>query len=96
MRVFMRINIPVEAGNDAIRDGSLARLIEAFLDKAKPQSAHFGVEDGERTMFVVFDLTSPADIPSLCEPLFQGLDARIHFQPVMDLADLQSGLAQLA
>jgi hypothetical protein len=95
MRVFMRVNIPAEAGNKAIKDGSLGKIVEAFMAKTKPESAHFGVESGERTMFVVFDLASPAEIPVICEPLFQGFGATIHFQPVMDLADLQKGLASL-
>jgi len=95
MRIFMRVNIPAEAGNRAIKDGALGPILEAFMAKAKPQSAHFGVEDGDRTMFIVFDLASPAGIPMLCEPLFQGLGAKVHFQPVMDMADLQKGLAAL-
>jgi hypothetical protein len=93
MRVFMRASIPTETGNRTIKDGSLPKIIDAFMQKAKPETAFFGVDGGERTMFVVFDLASPADVPGLCEPLFQGLDAAIDLQPVMDMADLQKGLS---
>ena len=95
MRTFARISIPTEAGNQAIKDGSLPKILGAFMEKTKPESAHFGVDGGERTMFIVFDLASPADVPVIFEPLFQGLGAEVDMQPVMDLADLQKGLASL-
>jgi hypothetical protein len=95
MRVLATVNIPVEAGNRAIKDGSLPQIIDAFMAKAKPESAVFGLGGGQRTMFVVFDLASPADIPVLFEPLFMGFDAAIDIQPVMDAADLQKGLSSL-
>jgi hypothetical protein len=95
MRTFAKVNIPVEAGNSAIKSGELPKVIEAFMAKTKPETAFFGVDGGMRTMFVVFDLASPADIPVIFEPLFVGLGAQVHMQPVMDAADLQRGLSGL-
>ncbi|HEY3797378.1 MAG TPA: hypothetical protein VGL58_03425 [Caulobacteraceae bacterium] len=96
MRVFCRVNIPAHTGNVAIKDGTLPQLMEGFMAKIQPEAAYFGLEAGHRTMFVVFDLKDPSDIPVIFEPLFQGLDAEVHWQPVMDRADLAKGLAAAA
>jgi hypothetical protein len=95
MRVLAKVSIPVEAGNRAIKDGSLPQILDGFMSKTKPETAFFGLDAGKRTVFVVFDLASPADIPPLFEPLFMGFDAQVDIQPVMDAADLQKGLSSL-
>jgi hypothetical protein len=95
MRVFVKVEIPVVAGNAAIKDGTLPKIIQAFLEKTKPEISFFGVERGHRTMFAVFDLADLSDIPVIAEPLFMGLGANIDIQPVMELADLQKGLAKV-
>jgi hypothetical protein len=95
MRVMLKMQVPVVAGNKAIEDGSLPRLIQEFMEKAKPEAAYFGAFEGKRTMIAVFDLASPAQIPPLAEPFFMGLDATWELTPVMDAADLQTGLSGL-
>jgi hypothetical protein len=95
MRILVKANIPAEAGNRAIKDGSLPQILEAFLAKTRPEAAYFGIESGKRTMFVVLDLPSPADVPPFFEPLFMGFDAQIDLQPIMTLDDLRKGLSSL-
>ena len=95
MRVFARVNFPVSRGNAAIKDGTLAKVVDAFMARVQPELAFFGLEAGHRTMFVVFDLKDTADIPVIFEPLFQALEAELHWQPVMSQADLQKGLSSL-
>jgi hypothetical protein len=95
MRVFARVNIPVSRGNAAIQDGTLGKVMDGFVAKVQPEAIYFGVEAGHRTMFAVFDLKDTADIPAIFEPLFQGFDAEVHWQPVMNQADLQKGLSSL-
>jgi hypothetical protein len=95
MRVFARVNFPVSRGNATIHDGTLAKVLEAFTARVQPEAVYFGLEAGHRTMFTVFDLKDASDIPSIFEPLFQALDAELHWQPVMNQADLQKGLSKL-
>jgi hypothetical protein len=95
MRVMMRVHIPVEKGNSAIADGHLPAVIQRFSEMAKPEAMYFGTSNGERTMFAVFDMVSPTDIPRIAEPFFNTLNAHLDWQPCMDLADLQAGLAKL-
>ncbi|HEY1447939.1 MAG TPA: DUF3303 family protein [Caulobacteraceae bacterium] len=91
----MRVEIPVEAGNEAIASGTLGAVIQGFNEKAKPEALYFVAAHGARTMFAVFDMASPVDIPSIAEPFFTKLKARLEWQPCMDLADLQAGLAKV-
>jgi len=94
MRMLMRVHIPVETGNAAIADGRLPSVIQNFSDMAKPEALYFATSNGERTITAVFDLASPSDIPRIAEPFFTKLNAHLDWQPCMDLADLQAGLAK--
>jgi len=93
MRVMARVSIPVEAGNRAIKDGSLARAIQATVDKWKPEASYFATFDGKRTAYFVFDMVDQAQVPPFCEPLFDALDATVQVVPAMNAGDLTKGLS---
>ena len=95
MRILMRVEIPVEAGNAAVSNGILGEVVQNFRDAAKPEALYFAAGDGMRTVYAVFDLPTPSDIPRIAEPFFTKLLARIEWQPCMDFADLQAGLAKV-
>ena len=95
MRMFLKVQLEVEAANRAIKDGSLPKIIQGFMEAAKPEGAWFTALDGKRTMVAVFDLASTADIPPLAEPFFTAVNATIELSPAMDAADLQAGLSKL-
>lgn len=95
MRMMLKILIPAEAGTHAIRDGSMAKLLEGTLNKLKPEAAYFVAEDGLRTAMIFFDLKDTSEIPGIAEPLFAGLNAKIELQPVMNADDLKKGLSGL-
>ncbi len=92
MRVLMTAQVGLEEGNQAIKDKSLPKVLKSVLDRVKPEAAYFGSTEGLRTAFVVFDLKEPSDIPSIAEPLFQELGAKVSFMPVMDFEDVQTGM----
>ena len=96
MRTMMKVSIPVEAGNKAINDGSLPKIMGSLLERLKPEAAYFGTEHGKRTAFIVFDFNDVTDMPTIAEPLFMGLNADVTYLPVMNATDLQSGLKKLA
>ena len=81
-----------DAANAAVKDGSLPKLMRAALDELKPEAAYFCTQDGRRTAFIVFDLQSASDMPSIAEPLFMGLNASVDFSPCMNADDLRIGL----
>ena len=88
MRMMMEVRIPVEAGNDAIKDGSLMKIMQTSMAELKPEAAYFISREGERCGIMVFDMTDASQIPGIAEPFFLGLEAKVTFQPVMNAADL--------
>lgn len=94
MRVRLKIQIPVEAGNKSIKDGQLPKIIESALTTLKPEAAYFFAENGKRTVELFLDLKDVSQIPAIVEPLFMGLNASVDFTPVMNADDLRAGLRQ--
>jgi len=96
MRMMMKVSIPIEAANKAVRDGSVKEIMRTTLEALRPEAAYFFPAEEGRTMLLFVDVKEPSDIPAMGEPLFQGLSARISFTPVMNLQDFQAGMAKLA
>jgi hypothetical protein len=94
MRTMLKLQFPVAAGNAAIKDGRLGKVISETLDRLKPEAAYFTTMDGDRGGFIVFDLQNVDDIPSIAEPFFTELDAKVQFTPVMTAEDVQRGVAK--
>ena len=96
MRTMLTIRVPVQAGNRAIKDGTLAKTMEAMGQRLKPEASYFYPVDGLRAAMFVFDMKDPSEIPQIAEVLFQNLEAEVSFTPVMNRDDLQKGLAASA
>jgi len=96
VRIMLKISMAVEAGNRAIKDGSLPKLMNSAMERLHPEAAYFYAEGGKRTAQMVFDMKDPSQIPSIVEPFFMGLDAEVSITPVMNAADLKAGLEAAA
>jgi hypothetical protein len=94
MRMLMKVQIPTESGNDAIKDGSLPQIVGSTLEALKAEAAYFTAEDGMRTALIFFEMSDSSEIPSAAEPLFIGMGARITFAPVMNAQEMQAGVAK--
>jgi hypothetical protein len=94
MRMMLRAVMDTEKGNEAIRNGSLGKIIEGVVEQIQPEAAYFAGENGQRACFMVFDMTDSSQLPVISEPLFQSGGARITITPCMNLDDLQKGLTQ--
>ena len=92
MRTMLRITMPVETANKAIKDGSLARTFETMTAELNPEASYFYPENGRRAAIFVFDMTDSSQIPSVAEPFFLNLDATVELYPVMNADDLKKGL----
>jgi hypothetical protein len=92
MRMMLKIVIPTEIGNQAIKNGSLHKIFEATMSKLKPEAAYFVAENGLRSAMMFFDMKDASEIPVIAEPLFAGLNARLQLLPVMNADDLKKGL----
>jgi hypothetical protein len=95
MRVMMKVQLPAEAGNRALKEGLLAKTVMGFVEKAKPEACYFMPEGGKRSMVFFFQLDDPTSIPACAEPFFTGLNAEVQMTPVMNLEELKKGLDKL-
>ena len=62
------------------------------MERLRPEATYFFTVDGNRSFMMVFDLQDPSEIPAIAEPLFNGMNAKVEFTPVMNAEDLQKGL----
>ena len=88
MRVMLRVELPVETANAAMKDGSLTKTIGSILEEQKPEAAYFLASNGKRTGLLVLDLKDPSQIPELTEPWMLAFNASVEIQPVMIPEDL--------
>lgn len=92
MRTLLRVTCETAASNKAIVDGTLGRVMQSTMEKIQPEASYFLSNEGCRSGFMVFDLKDPSDIPSIAEPFFLSLNAKVEFSPVMNAEDMQKGL----
>jgi len=96
MRTLLTVQIPVAAGNRAIKDGTLPQIIGKFVERFKPEACYFTSNSGQRAGLFVVDVKDPSDLPSLAEPFFLQLDASITTSICMNLEDMRAGVEKAA
>jgi hypothetical protein len=95
MRLMLTVQIPTEAGNAAIKDGSLPQIVGVALESLKAEAAYFTDTDGMRTALIFFEMADSSGIPPAVEPFFQGLNAKIKLSPVMNADELRAGVGKV-
>src|SRR5258707_15214808 len=89
MRMLLRVSIPVDTGNAAVKAGTLGTTIEKILADLKPEAAYFlADDDGQRSGSVVFDMKDTSQIPAIAEPWFLAFNAKVSLRPIMNPQDL--------
>ncbi|CAL9510316.1 hypothetical protein [Streptomyces sp. enrichment culture] len=96
MRLLVKANVDTERSNELIHNGRMPELIKSTLERVKPEAVYFAPLDGHRTMLMVVDLPDSSKIPPTLDALFTDLNAYVEVTPVMNLEELQRGLAELA
>ena len=95
MRMMVTVRVPVQKGSATIKDGTLPRVIKSTLERIKPESAYFFLENGKRTMRAVFDMTNENEMVPAFEPLLMELDAEIELIAVMTADELAAGFGAM-
>lgn len=90
MRMIMKVRIPVEAGNAAVKNGTLGAKIGQILEGMKPEAAYFAEEDGQRTGYIFFDMQHQSELPKIAEPWFLAFNADLTVRPAMKPEDLEA------
>ena len=99
MRFLVKVSIPVEAGNAAVKAGKLGATIQSILADQKPEAVYFTDDNGQRTGFLFLEMKNASQIPAIAEPWFLAFNAGIEFHPVMvpdDLAEAGSAISPKA
>jgi hypothetical protein len=87
--MLLRVSIPVEAGNAAVKAGTLSSTVQQILADLKPEASYFFADDnGNRSGSIVFDMKDSSEIPAIAEPWFLAFNAKVSFRPVMSPEDL--------
>src|SRR5580692_11377619 len=88
MKFLLTASMSGEAGNNLAKQGKLGSSIQAVLEAIKPEAVYFGAKDGMRTMYAIVEMQDASQIPSIAEPLFLTMNAKIDLIPVMTPAGL--------
>lgn len=91
MRMMLRVHIPTDTGNSAVKQNQLGATIHRILEQMKPEAAYFTEDEGMRTGFIVFDMQDSSQLPGFAEPWFLAFNARVTFRPAMTVQDLAAG-----
>jgi hypothetical protein len=91
MRMMMKVNLPVETANAAVRNGTLGPTIQKILADLKPEAAYFSEDNGMRTGYIVFQMTESSELPGVAEPWFLAFNASLTVKPAMTPQDLAAG-----
>lgn len=91
MRFLMKVIMPTETGNKLVKKGKLGETLQKILGDIKPEAAYFLSENGQRTGYLIVNMTKESEIIKYAEPFFLALDAQVEYVPVMTPADIEAG-----
>jgi hypothetical protein len=93
MHTLIKITMSdVEAANASIKDGRFKNIVDHLSKKFSPEFTGFYAENGFRSAIFIVKMQSSSMIPSIAEPFFLNLNARVEFFPMMDMLELSEGL----
>ena len=95
MRFMITCRIPVEKGNELVKNGTLGPTVQSIMEDLEPEAAYFIDVDGARGAHIVVEMEEASQIPPLVEPLMLALGAEIEVHPVMVLEDLGKATAEI-
>ncbi len=95
MRMMLRISMPTDGSNRALKEGLVAKLVQQTVETLRPESCYFGPEGGQRTAYFFFDMKDSSQMPAIAEPWYLATNALIDIQPVMNAEELRAGLDRI-
>lgn len=84
----MKVRMPIEKGNEALKDPQFGHKMNDLLAEIKAEAAYFTTMCGERGAYIVVNMNDASEMPGIAEPFFLWLNADVDFYPVMRPEDL--------
>jgi len=88
MRYLVKFHIPIDAGNEALRDPEFGAKMQQLLSEINAEAAYFTAVNGQRGGYIIVNFDDASKIPAIAEPLFFWFKADVEFIPVMLPEDL--------
>ena len=88
MRFLIKVTLPVEQANAAIKEGRLGQTIGAILEEQKPEAAYFTEMGGQRTALIFVNLEETSQIVNFAEPWWLAFGGSVEWHPAMNPEDL--------
>ena len=63
MRFMITCRIPVEKGNELVKNGTLGPTVQSIMEDLQPEAAYFVDVDGARGAHIVVDMEEASQIP---------------------------------
>ena len=95
MRFLLRATIPVEVGNEMVRDPDMGKKMDQIMGDIKPEAAYFCLESGQRTIYLVITMDDSHQLPSIIEPLWHTWEADVELIPAMTQEDFAKAMPLL-
>jgi len=96
MRMLLKVKIPHDKFNAAVKDGSAGKKMQRILAELKPEAVYFTEHEGHRGPILIVDVAEPSRVPTFTEPWFLQFNADCEFHIVMSPEDLaKAGLDEL-
>lgn len=94
MHTLLKVTMcDVRAANEAISEGRLQKLIQDISKIIKLEASFFYSDQGYRCGLMIFDMKDASQIPSIAEPFFIELNAKVEIIPAMSSDELTKGLS---
>ena len=88
MRFMITCRIPVEKGNELVKNGTLGPTVQSIMEDLKPEAAYFVDIEGARGADIIVNMDDASQIPAFVEPLFLALGATVQVPPVFTPEDM--------
>jgi hypothetical protein len=85
----------MDKGNVLAKDGKSGDTLQSILEDLRPEAAYFADIEGARGGYLVVHMDDASQIPAFAEPLFLGLGATLHAQPVFTPEDMPRAMEAL-
>lgn len=88
MRFLLKFSVPIEKGNERLRDPEFGARLRDLVSDMKAEAAYFCTVNGRRGGYIVVNLDDASKISAYAEPFFYWLNAEVEYIPVMVAEDL--------